>query len=46
MVSALAKDQPNAVPYYQLEVNPSIFDPYGTKSPVRSQADAIVGGNK
>jgi len=46
MVSALAKDQPNAVPYYQLEVNPSIFDPYGTKSTVRSQADAIVGGNK
>jgi hypothetical protein len=46
MVQALAKDQPNAVPYYQLEVNPSIFDPYGTKSSVRSQADAIVGGNK
>jgi hypothetical protein len=43
MVQALAKDQPNAVPYYQLEVNPSIFDPYGTKSTVRSQADAIIG---
>jgi hypothetical protein len=42
MVSALAKDQPNAVPYYQLEVNPSIFDPYGTKSTVRSQADEII----
>jgi hypothetical protein len=44
MVSALAKDQPNAVPYYQLEVNPSIFDPYGTKSSVRTKADEIVGG--
>jgi hypothetical protein len=43
MVQALAKDQPNAVPYYQLEVNPSIFDPYGTKSTIRSQADAIIG---
>lgn len=43
MVSALAKDQPNAVPYYQLEINPSIFDPYGTKSTVRSQADEIIG---
>jgi hypothetical protein len=42
MVSALAKDQPNAVPYYQLEVNPSIFEPYGTKSTVRSQADEII----
>jgi hypothetical protein len=46
MVQALAKDQPNAVPYYQLEVNPSIFDPYGTKSSVRTKADEIVGGNK
>lgn len=46
MVGALAKDQPNAVPYYQLEVNPSIFAPYGSQSSVRSQADAIVGGNK
>lgn len=44
MVGALAKDQPSAVPYYQLEVNSSIFDPYGTKSSVRSQADEIVGG--
>jgi hypothetical protein len=40
MMGALAKDSPNSVPYYQLEVNPSIF---GTAtSDVRSKADAIV----
>ena len=46
MVGALAKDQPNAVPYYQLEVNPSIFEPAGTKpaSGVRAKADEIIGG--
>jgi hypothetical protein len=38
MVGALAKDQPNAVPYYQLEVNPSIFDPYQAKPAKNSQA--------
>ena len=40
MMGALAKDSPNSVPYYQLEVNPSIF---GTAtSDVRAKADAIV----
>jgi hypothetical protein len=40
MMGALAKDSPNSVPYYQLEVNPSIF---GTaSSDVRAKADAIV----
>ena len=40
MMSALAKDSPNSVPYYQLEVNPSIFGT--TSSDVRAKADAIV----
>jgi hypothetical protein len=46
MVGALAKDQPNAVPYYQLEVNPNVFEPAGTKpaSGVRAKADEIIGG--
>jgi hypothetical protein len=40
MMGALAKDSPNSVPYYQLEVNPSIF---GTaSSDVRSKADQII----
>jgi hypothetical protein len=40
MMGALAKDSPNSVPYYQLEVNPSIF---GTaSSDVRSKADEII----
>lgn len=53
MVGALAKDQPNAVPYYQLEVNPNVFEPVNTKlapagskpaSGVRAKADEIIGG--
>lgn len=48
MVSALAKDQPNAVPYYQLETNPTIFDPYRAKpagnSQVVNDALSIVRG--
>jgi hypothetical protein len=40
MMSALAKDSPNSVPYYQLEVNPSIFGESTTD--VRKKADAIV----
>jgi hypothetical protein len=40
MMGALAKDSPNSVPYYQLEVNPSIF---GTaSSDVRTKADEII----
>ena len=40
MMSALAKDSPNSVPYYQLEVNPSIFGE--STSDVRAKADAII----
>jgi hypothetical protein len=40
MMSALAKDSPNSVPYYQLEVNPNIFGESTTD--VRKKADAIV----
>lgn len=40
MMGALAKDSPNSVPYYQLEVNPSIF---GTaSSDIRTKADDII----
>lgn len=44
MMGALAKDSPNSVPYYQLEVNPSIFGT--TSSDVRAKADAIVNKPK
>ena len=44
MMSALAKDSPNSVPYYQLEVNPSIFGE--STSDVRAKADAIVNKPK
>jgi len=40
MMSALAKDSPNSVPYYQLEVNPSIFGESTTD--VRKKADEII----
>jgi len=40
MMGALAKDSPNSVPYYQLEVNPNIFGESTTD--VRKKADAIV----
>jgi hypothetical protein len=40
MMGALAKDSPNSVPYYQLEVNPSIFGESTTD--VRKKADAIL----
>jgi hypothetical protein len=40
MMSALAKDSPNSVPYYQLEVNPSIFGE--STSDVRARADQII----
>jgi hypothetical protein len=46
MMGALAKDSPNSVPYYQLEVNPSIFGPVGGSSPNRDKADAIIGDKK
>lgn len=52
MLTALQKDQPNAVPYYTIDANPNIFEPIpvpkapeaGGVSPVRSRADAIIGG--
>jgi hypothetical protein len=44
MMSALAKDSPNSVPYYQLEVNPSIFGE--STSDVRAKADAILNKPK
>jgi hypothetical protein len=40
MMGALAKDSPNSVPYYQLEVNPSIFGESTTD--VRKKADEII----
>jgi hypothetical protein len=44
MMGALAKDSPNSVPYYQLEVNPSIFGE--STSDVRAKADAILNKPK
>ena len=46
MMGALAKDSPNSIPYYQIEVNPSIFGPIGGSSPTRDKADAIIGEKK
>jgi len=46
MMSALAKDSPNSLPYYQIEVNPNIFGPVGSSSPNRTKADAIIGDTK
>lgn len=43
MLGALEKDSPNAVPYYQINVNPSIFGPVGGSSSNRDKADAIIG---
>jgi hypothetical protein len=40
MMGALAKDSPNSVPYYQLEVNPNIFAT--SSSDVRTKADEII----
>jgi hypothetical protein len=40
MMGALAKDSPNSVPYYQLEVNPNIFST--SSSDVRTKADEII----
>ena len=40
MMGALAKDSPNSVPYYQLEVNPNIFAT--SSSDVRTKADEIL----
>jgi hypothetical protein len=40
MMGALAKDSPNSVPYYQIEVNPSIFAT--SSSDVRTKADEII----
>ena len=40
MMNALAKDSPNSVPYYQLEVNPNIFAT--SSSDVRTKADEII----
>ena len=40
MMGALAKDSPNSVPYYQLEVNPNIFGESTTE--VRKKADEII----
>lgn len=55
MITALQKDQPNAVPYYTIDANPNIFEPIPVKSvpqaggnapvsPVRQKADQIIGG--
>jgi hypothetical protein len=46
MMGALAKDSPNSLPYYQIEVNPNIFGPVGGSSPTRDKADAIIGDKK
>jgi hypothetical protein len=46
MMSALAKDSPNSLPYYQIEVNPNIFGPVGGSSANRTKADAIIGDTK
>jgi hypothetical protein len=46
MMNALAKDSPNSLPYYQIEVNPNIFGPVGSSSPNRTKADAIIGDTK
>jgi len=46
MMNALAKDSPNSLPYYQIEVNPNIFGPVGGSSPNRTKADAIIGDTK
>jgi hypothetical protein len=46
MMGALAKDSPNSLPYYQIEVNPNIFGPVGSSSPNRTKADAIIGDTK
>ena len=46
MMGALAKDSPNSLPYYQIEVNPNIFGPVGGSSPNRTKADAIIGDTK
>jgi hypothetical protein len=40
MMGALAKDSPNSVPYYQIEVNPNIFAT--SSSDVRTKADEII----
>jgi hypothetical protein len=55
MLTALQKDQPNAVPYYAIDANPNIFEPTAIPqapkagenapvSPVRQKADQIIGG--
>lgn len=55
MLTALQKDQPNAVPYYTIDANPNIFEPLpvpkapeaggnAPMSPVRQRADQIIGG--
>lgn len=54
MLTALQKDQPNAVPYYTIDANPNIFEPIpvpkapeaGGVSPVRSRADQIISGGQ
>jgi hypothetical protein len=51
MMGALAKDSPNSIPYYQIEVNPSIFDPInkkpaaGTSKTVNDALSIVRGSN-
>lgn len=56
MLTALQKDQPNAVPYYTIDANPNIFEPIaipeapkaggGTQSSVVNDALNIVRGGR